>query len=576
MLMFGSSTYDDDLPNHLINYRELYILISSALFTILIFGAQILKGRGIQLTKIDIAVIGYFLFIGFRSYHQFDWSYLVFFSISKSVNYILLYFLVRVVSFPIKSRSILASPFLLIFIIQLMIGMCQVLGLLESFNLNFKVSGLFFNPGPYIIHLSSLFPLLLFLLLEYWSKIPLFLKIVFSFLTMTFAYLVIIGDSRSAWIAIFITSSIIGILHYYEKLVGFLNTKTISLLSVLLLFSSLVLYNYKYPSSVGRLFIWMRSFELFLKKPFFGVGKGFFGVNYQNMQMDYFQMNPHSSFIKSADDVRFAFNDYLQILCEVGIVGLVLYLLIFVYLLKPLINNKYSNNSNVLPFYISLLSILICGLFSYPSSTVEIQSLCVILIAIIAAKQEPATPVSIQRSLGVILPYTFCIIALCILVLSTVRYRAFSTFSAFSSRLTNKEALLKYEKLFPFIKDDPTYTLNYASLNFRLNRPMVAISLLENGILNLPEKEYYYHLASYYNHMHNFKKTEQVLLKINYNCPNLLYPKYLLAKFYHEKNKTVQFQMLAKQIASFEAVGDEDLIDNLKTEIYLLTTLQSR
>ena len=91
-----------------------------------------------------------------------------------------------------------------------------------------------------------------------------------------------------------------------------------------LIFISLLplLYQLKKASADGRLFIWNVSKELVSSAPLLGRGADSFTAEYMLAQADFFERYPNSEYRMNATDNVHAFNEYLRITCEYGIIGL--------------------------------------------------------------------------------------------------------------------------------------------------------------------------------------------------------------------------------------------------------------
>ncbi|MDD6209414.1 MAG: hypothetical protein PUB21_02285, partial [Bacteroidales bacterium] len=100
-------------------------------------------------------------------------------------------------------------------IIEVMIGMSQLYGINRSFNPNYRITGSFFNPGPFAGYIAVAFPLLLdFLLKQYNERKGTNRKYPFWFWggVVSFALMLAVLPStlsRSAWLAALIPSFLI-------------------------------------------------------------------------------------------------------------------------------------------------------------------------------------------------------------------------------------------------------------------------------------------------------------------------------------------------------------------------------
>jgi hypothetical protein len=85
--------------------------------------------------------------------------------------------------------------------------------------------------------------------------------------------------------------------------------------------------------SVGKLFIWEVTLGKIAEKPLFGYGVGRFEAEYNNWQAEYFQKYPmemDGPKGMAAGNTKYAFNEFLEIATETGVVGLILFLVVIV------------------------------------------------------------------------------------------------------------------------------------------------------------------------------------------------------------------------------------------------------
>lgn len=170
----------------------------------------------------------------------------------------------------------------------------------------------------------------------------------FSFVGISTIILSILFDSR----AILLSSTLSLIIIIWWK-----NIKII-LLWIALLISCLFIY--KIDSTKGRLFIYINSFELFRENFPKGLGLGQYQRDYLKQQALFFRENDffdRNSYFYLSDDTRFAFNDYLELSCETGIIGVILLFLFFI-AVKEIIVTKIDDTEGLLAKYIFLCFLL--------------------------------------------------------------------------------------------------------------------------------------------------------------------------------------------------------------------------
>src|SRR5690606_35919289 len=147
-------------------------------------------------------------------------------------------------------------------------------------------------------------------------------------------------------------------------------------------------YQLKPISANGRILIWQISFEVIKSNIIFGVGEGNFAFNFLNYQHKFFASSTNvKKYGATISDIRFAFNDLLQEFAEDGVIGFIIFLFIFVAVLKILFSliKGYKNNIEKRSFFLVLLLMLciliVGGLFSYPLSLFSFK---IILFSIFA------------------------------------------------------------------------------------------------------------------------------------------------------------------------------------------------
>ncbi len=199
-------------------------------------------------------------------------------------------------------------------------------------------------------------------------------KILIPVLAFDIFYL-IISATRSAWIAFIITFAIFFIIYIKSKLKIPLKAVLtfLSILFLLIILSrfkpkevkvqrdflaqadSIITVNKSVQVRINR---WKNSKAIFLSKPIIGYGAG----NYEVVYPIFHNAETKDKFYSTKFFLGGAHNEFIQILCEKGIIGLILFLLLVWYLFK----NAYFLQNKFLSFSIILssLSLLITSFFS--------------------------------------------------------------------------------------------------------------------------------------------------------------------------------------------------------------------
>lgn len=332
-------------------------------------------------------------------------------------------------------------------LIQAIYGNLQLYGVYPSNHGIFKMTGSFFNPGPYAGYLAAILPVSLGFYLykdtirvsdqhpfiRKWlsfytiltnniNRIPFIFRTFYNkgigrttteeqakklshalnsainlFVLISIVAMCLVlpaSRSRAAWLAIMVSVGYLVTVRYnllmYIKLTFNSVKKSITLIGsivITLTIVGVVLYYFKKGSSDGRLLIWKISSNMIKDKPIWGHGVGNFAAEYMNYQAAYFKSNPNVSEAILAGDVSYAYNELLKITVELGIIGLLLVLVILGFLLYRKAYNKIK--SSPLTAYGGLLSIFIFSIFSYPSDILSIKMLFVLFSTMVSFNQSP-------------------------------------------------------------------------------------------------------------------------------------------------------------------------------------------
>ena len=263
------------------------------------------------------------------------------------LSYFLIYFFIIN---SVKTKHFLNFCLIIFFIIASLISlylMVQYYGInpfLQDIN---RLTSTLGNQNYVAGYLALIFPIAFsFFLMESKVRNKIFYKIV---LLVIYAG-IIICHTRAIWIALFFSLLLFGFFLYHYKINKILrNNKKwlVILFSFFLLIT--IIYSTDNPinrSSItaaeraistfdiqgtslrSRLLIWQSTMNMITDKPLFGSGLGTFPLYYLNYQADFLQKNPN--YLNFAGKAGEAHNEYLQIWAEMGIIGLLSFLLIII------------------------------------------------------------------------------------------------------------------------------------------------------------------------------------------------------------------------------------------------------
>lgn len=233
-------------------------------------------------------------------------------------------------------------------------GLWQIYGLAVSNHSLYALTGSFYNPGPYSGYLAMVFPICLSEWLNL-RKVEKHTWVERGKYYMALGVLLLIlcvlpaGMSRSAWIAVAVSGIWVYGIHCswgtrlrkigkrYKKRV-FLAMITAGIVLIII---SYALFQLKVGSANGRLLIWKVSAMTVAEKPFLGHGIGNFASAYGMAQENYFARTEFTATEEQvAGSPEYAFNEYLQIAVEYGVLFLLVVLLIISFCLWKGITEK--------------------------------------------------------------------------------------------------------------------------------------------------------------------------------------------------------------------------------------------
>ncbi|MEW4924364.1 O-antigen ligase family protein [Algibacter sp. 2305UL17-15] len=345
------------LPNGAFLGKEIALIGALSLLALV---SLFYKEFCIKIKSIDIVLGVFFIYIFFTILlkpNYFDTT--KFFVIS--LFFLLYYYLGGGFFKDNKQVKDLIIIFLTAFLFESLVGLMQYFGnlsvpLSERF---FYVKGHFSNPAPFACFLSFGFTLGSGLLLFYpIGKLNKYILFLLSFL---FVAVIILSKSRTAVLCclfVLLYSLYCKYQHKLKKKFVFLFFSGIGIIS------SLFLINLNTDSILGRFFIWKISLKIIKDNFLTGIGFGNFQPVYMEHQSEYFALVSHNSKeALLADTINFAFNEFIQLFVETGVIGFLLVIILITIILYNLY--KIKNRETVLLSAL-LLNFLLMSQFSYP------------------------------------------------------------------------------------------------------------------------------------------------------------------------------------------------------------------
>ena len=440
--------------------------------------------------------------------------------------------------------------------IEAVSGMRQLHGFEGSNHSLFRLTGDFYNPGPYSGYLAIVLPVCLWMILE-WGKE----KRAHSHASLRYlgwigllAIIVVLpaGMSRTAWIAAAVSCGWV----YWVQRIGWEKTKkymdgnrTLTIVSSILILISIAgalagIYLLKKDSANGRLLLWKVTGQAIREQPWTGTGTGGFPAGYAEAQAEYFTSGKASETeMMVAGCPEYGFNEFLQIGLEQGLVGLMVFVLLLSYSLFRGVKNRQAGAAG------GILALMVFSLASYPLQLPEFWVVLVVLMGV-ANSNTPVdadisvdanTPPTPSREGRKILSVTMIgILVICCGWIFWQQkgyyegYKKWNTLKMLYNSKAYEAAGEGYEKLVPLMGHKPELLFEAAQCLSKSERFKEANRLLERAMKLSGDPMIHYMAAKNEQSMGNYQKAENLLLHAIDMLPERIYPYYLLTKLYSE------------------------------------------
>lgn len=451
---------------------------------------------------------------------------------------------------------------ILLLILLLVVGYEAVLGILQSCGERvsnhalYAATGTFYNPGPYGGFLAVFLPVALYGMVDNTRATHALYRWVACSVFFLSLVILPVTMNRTAWAAALAGCGAVLAVRYYPALNAFISRhRKLSLgaalaAAVILAAGAIAIWHLKRDSAEGRLLIWKNSARIIGKHPVLGCGFGRFAGAYGEKQASYFAVAPRAereiSVAGTPDD---AFNEYLQITTEGGLVGGLLFVLAAGLCLGGLWKRRASTDG----LFFGAVSLSIFAFASYPFSLAEFLLAGVFLLAAAA----PTTPgVRVNRytaflfwTIGV-LPFTF------VLWLHEKprekAYREWRTDHMMYGMKLYEQVARSAKEQYPLLKAEPAFLYEYGhSLHFTGDY-VRSNAILNEGSALSADPMFRNVMGNNYKALGDAERAESCYLKAYYTVPNRIYPLYLLAKLYRETGQTDKLLPMCRRVLNFK------------------------
>lgn len=478
----------------------------------------------ITVTLTDFVIFGILLFLLLRGiYDKTELGFLLKISVSGIV-----YLCFRNV--PRKYLLYYIGVFVLTGIIQVIYSICNQYDDFLWYEKFSRIHGSFMNTSVWGFFLSIQCILLIGVRNRFIHKK------VFSFCLLLFIFfflsLLILSQSRTGMLVILLIGSIY-ILN--KKNLLFIKNKWIVgiLLTIAGGFVLNEIYNNKKDSTNGRLLIWRISYEMIKDAPFLGHGTEGFYKKYMLYQGEFLKKNENKEYVQLVDDNRFAFNEYLKVLVEYGIVGGVLFLISLLIILLCSIDWKslYSGLC-----FLCLLAYGISSFFSYPFFLWQFVFL---FLFFVAGSNINNKKLQWHMSMKILccLVITFCSFLILFFKPYNCKIKIWKDIIYSTANMKTKVNLLL--ELSPALDDTPDFLLDLGKRLNKINQIEKSESVLAKSYMLFPNYEAALYLGKVYGCDGKIQESELYLRIANNMIPHKVFPHFLLFCLYRDNGLTV-------------------------------------
>lgn len=465
----------------------------------------------------------------------------------------------------LKQLPSLRSVFLIFIVytglIEAIWGLEQLYGHRMSTHSAFRLTGSFYNPGPYSGYLAAVLPVSLHYILRAgrlrraggWNYVNGLYY--FAWICCITILLVLpAGMSRTAWVAAIVSCGWV----FWMEQAGWKKTKRFFLKHpkkiiaaaitgmICLSFAFYGVFHLKEDSANGRLLTWKITARAIGSAPLQGKGLGGFPAAYAEEQAAYFSSGMATQTEQLvAGCPEYAFNEYLQIATEQGLAGLALYVMwlgsCFYYGIK---NRRWGAAGG-------LLSIAVFSCASYP---LQLPSFGILLLFLSAICVSSSSGGSIRFRVNAFYPGIILAIVSFFLSYRQLDYsQAYKEWSKVQVSYNGKAyqtAVPTYAELYARLNHKPEFLFEYAQCLGNSGFHREATVLLNRAGQLSADPMIHYMAAKNRQALGEYEKAEASLLYGIDILPERIYPYYLLSLLYAEPG----FYQAGKLCAAMDSV----------------------
>lgn len=431
------------------------------------------------------------------------------------------------------------------------------------------IIGSFDNPGPYGGFLAIILPFALYIVFHSQIKSLKNKKwtIILKSILLSFAWINLIGIliilpltlSRSAWLAgltgCICVISPLKIKKWFKNFNRKYQIIFLITCITIIIYSGIAIYKMKAHSADGRILIWKISLQATEKNWLTGNGWSTFPGIYGNAQALYFtekKRSEHEQLI--AGSPEYCFNEYIQIILEQGIIGILVLGGISYFAFR---NLQRTELPEAAAFKAALIVILIFACFSYPF---RIFHLCLLIAFVFGI--SICLPVKIEYLKHWYYKISSFLFILCVLLLTCYSFKIighpatreaekyWQKLQPYFYRDEFKDVVDKYATLYPYLQHNQFFLFEYGQCLSQTGAYQKSNEILKIGSQYSSNPIFYNIMGKNYQEMGQYKKAEVMFYQAIARIPHRIYPYFLLMNMYVENDQVDKAKKIAQYIVS--------------------------
>jgi len=275
-----------------------------------------------------------------------------------------------------------------------------------------------------------------------------------------------------------------------------------------------------------------------------------------------------------ADDNHHAFNEFLRIIIEQGIIGVIILFIFLTTIGYTIYKYKLYIDTVSRTIISCLTALLFFSFFSYPLSTFHINALIVILLAGLACSSQDTPIWKLQiRSISLIIPYSI------IFFISSVYLFSYSKansdwLNTLKGVYTNDNILEEARKK---LSGNPYFLSTYGKYLNKKKRYSKAASILSQSIKEYPSYYTVMELGISYKAQKKYTEAMHCFVKAMHMIPHKIKPLYFMMELYYDqKNYKSAIQLSNRILCKQPKIRSSELNIILKRTILLQEKMNAR